>query len=56
VPLAAAALQYPLRHPAVAMVLVGASSAEEVREDVALLDLPIPDGCWQDLAACGVPD
>jgi D-threo-aldose 1-dehydrogenase len=54
-PLAAAALQYPLRHPAVAMVLVGASSAEEVREDVALLDLPIPDGCWQDLAACGVP-
>jgi D-threo-aldose 1-dehydrogenase len=51
VPLAAAALQFPLRHPAVSMVLVGAGSATEVREDVALLDHPIPDACWDDLAA-----
>lgn len=55
VPLAAAALQFPLRHPAVTMVLVGAATAAEVAEDARLLDLPIPAACWQDLAAEGVP-
>jgi D-threo-aldose 1-dehydrogenase len=55
VPLAAAALQFPLRHPAVPMVLVGAGTADEVAEDAALLDHPIPDACWADLAALGVP-
>jgi hypothetical protein len=37
------------------MVLVGAGSAAEVHEDAAMLDLPIPEGCWDDLAALGVP-
>lgn len=55
VPLAAAALQYPLRHPAVSVVLVGAGSPEEVVEDRLLLDHPIPDACWDDLAAEGIP-
>jgi D-threo-aldose 1-dehydrogenase len=55
VPLAAAALQLPLRHPAVSMVLVGAGTAAEVREDVALLHHDIPPDCWDDLAALGVP-
>ena len=49
VPLAAAALQFPLRHPAVAMVLVGAGTAAEVHEDAELLTLPIPDALWTDL-------
>jgi D-threo-aldose 1-dehydrogenase len=55
VPLAAAAVQFPLRHPAVSMVLVGAASAAEVAEDAALLGHPIPDACWADLAELGVP-
>jgi D-threo-aldose 1-dehydrogenase len=55
VPLLAAALQFPLRHPAVSMVLVGAGSAAEVHQDAELLDLPIPEACWDDLAALGVP-
>jgi D-threo-aldose 1-dehydrogenase len=55
VPLIAAALQFPLRHPAVRMVLVGAGSAAEVDEDARLLELAIPDACWEDLAAEGAP-
>ncbi len=51
VPLAAAAIQLPLRHPAVQAVLVGARSAAEVDEDVALLDAPIPEDLWEVLAS-----
>lgn len=54
VPLAAAALQLPLGHPAVATVLVGARSAEEVRVDHELLSLPIPDDLWAELQADGL--
>lgn len=50
VPLTAAALQFPLRHPAVAMVLVGAGSPEEVAEDVDLLALEVPEACWAELS------
>jgi D-threo-aldose 1-dehydrogenase len=49
VPLAAAALQFPLRHPAVASVLIGARSAAEIENDLDLLELPIPDGLWDAL-------
>jgi aryl-alcohol dehydrogenase-like predicted oxidoreductase len=49
VPLAAAALQFPLRHPAVTGVVVGARSSEEVAEDLALAATPIPDDLWTDL-------
>jgi D-threo-aldose 1-dehydrogenase len=49
VPLAAAALQFPLRHPAVASVLVGARSAREVSEDVRLFSHPLPDELWDEL-------
>lgn len=51
VPLAAAAIQFPLRSPAVASVVVGARSAEEVAEDVRLLELPVPDALWGELAS-----
>jgi D-threo-aldose 1-dehydrogenase len=43
VPLPAAAVQFPLRHPAVATVCVGARSAEQVDRNVALFDVQIPD-------------
>src|SRR4051794_11918642 len=49
VPLATAALGFPLRHPAVTCVLVGARSAEEVEANVAALEQPIPDGLWEEL-------
>jgi D-threo-aldose 1-dehydrogenase len=55
VPLRAAALHYPLRHPAVAAVLVGARSPQEVRDAAALLRTEIPDALWEDLRAEGVP-
>jgi D-threo-aldose 1-dehydrogenase len=50
-PLAAAALQFPLRHPAVASVLVGCRNAGEVEEDVRLFSLELPDGLWEELDA-----
>jgi D-threo-aldose 1-dehydrogenase len=46
VPVAAPALQFPLRHPAVESVVVGARSAAEIEEDVRLLDVPVPDALW----------
>jgi D-threo-aldose 1-dehydrogenase len=49
VPLAAAALQVPLRHPAVATLVLGARSAAEITEDVHLLDVPVPDALWDEL-------
>lgn len=51
VPLPAAALQFPLRHPAVASVVVGHQSAEEVDRNLALLRQDIPDAFWDELAA-----
>jgi D-threo-aldose 1-dehydrogenase len=49
VPLPAAAIQFPLRHPAVSSVLVGARSAREVVEDMQLLEIAIPEKLWLDL-------
>jgi D-threo-aldose 1-dehydrogenase len=51
VPVAAAALQFPLRHPAVESVVVGARSAAEIEEDVRLLDVPVPDALWSEIDA-----
>ena len=51
VPLAAAAIQFPLRHPAVAALLFGARSPEEVAEDMRLLAWPVPHELWEELDA-----
>jgi D-threo-aldose 1-dehydrogenase len=53
VPLRAAAARFPLRHPAVASVLVGARSAAEIRDAITLRDLDIPAALWDNLAAVG---
>ena len=50
VPLPAAAMQFPLRHPAVATVLVGCRTPEEVAEDVRLANVDVPDSLWEQLA------
>jgi D-threo-aldose 1-dehydrogenase len=54
VPLKAAALRFPLGHPAVAAVIPGARSPEEVEENLALLHRPIPAAFWDALKAEGV--
>jgi D-threo-aldose 1-dehydrogenase len=48
-PLAAAAVQFPGRHPAVASVLVGCRSVEEVTDDAHLFSLELPAGLWHEL-------
>ena len=49
VPLAAAAVQFPRRHPAVAVVLPGARSSAEIEADVDLYERHIPDDLWDEL-------
>jgi D-threo-aldose 1-dehydrogenase len=49
VPLKAAALQFPLAHPAVAATIPGARSAAEVEENFRLLNMAIPDDFWEEL-------
>jgi D-threo-aldose 1-dehydrogenase len=45
----AAALQFPLAHPAVAAVIPGIRSAAELEENHSLLGEPIPPEFWDDL-------
>lgn len=54
VPLRAAAARFPLRHPAVAGVLIGARSASEITDALSLRSADIPEELWSALAAAGV--
>jgi D-threo-aldose 1-dehydrogenase len=56
VPLAAAALQFPLLHPAVVSVIPGAISAAQVAQNAANMALPIPEELWSDLKMQGLID
>lgn len=49
VPLAAAAIQFPLAHPAVAAVIPGALTPAEVHANAELLRRPVPAALWQEL-------
>ena len=49
VPLIAAALQFPLAHPAVSAVLPGPRNIQEMEENSDLLRYPIPPALWADL-------
>ena len=51
VPLAAAALQFPLAHPVVASVMPGIDSVERVEQTLELLRTPIPGDLWHELKA-----
>jgi D-threo-aldose 1-dehydrogenase len=53
-PLLAAALQFPLTHPAVASVVVGAQSPAEVAANLAAISQPIPSALWAELQAEGL--
>ena len=52
--LADAALQFPLAHPAVSSIVLGATSDQEVRRNIASLSRKIPAGLWSDLKAEGL--
>ncbi len=49
VPLAAAALQFPLAHPCVASVIPGAASPAEVQSNLDRLAIAVPAALWADL-------
>ena len=51
VPLMAAAIQFPLAHPAVACVLTGPRSVAELDENVRMFEYDIPDDLWSELRA-----
>lgn len=53
-PLAAAALQFPLAHPAVCAVIPGPRSAAEFGQNLPLLTMPIPAALWADLRQAGL--
>jgi D-threo-aldose 1-dehydrogenase len=54
VPLKAAAIQFPFTHPAVASVLTGSRSAQELEENAALLDWNVPAQLWDELREHGL--
>ncbi len=54
VPLAAAALQFPLHHPIVASVIPGGFQPDHVTRNVASMRVNIPDALWHDLKHDGL--
>jgi len=54
VPLAAAALQFVLAHPAVVTVIPGARSRTEAEQNARWVAAPIPPAYWTDLKAAGL--
>ena len=57
VPLKAAAVQFPMGHPAVSCVIVGCRSSAQLDESIKMFEFDIPPGLWHDLKAEGLlPD
>jgi D-threo-aldose 1-dehydrogenase len=56
VPLQAAALQFPLAHPAVASVVAGCASGAQARNCAQMMTYPIPAGFWRALGERGLVD
>jgi D-threo-aldose 1-dehydrogenase len=54
VSLTAAAIQFPLRHPAVTTVLTGSRSAKELLANIADFDSDVPQEAWAALEAAGL--
>jgi len=52
--LRAAALQFPLRHPAVASVIPGARSLAELEQNAAAMAESVPDAFWGDALRHGI--
>ncbi len=57
VPLKAAAVQFPLGHPAVSCVVVGCRSTAQLDESIEMFEFEIPPALWLDLKSAGLlPD
>ena len=54
VPLAAAAIQFPLGHPAVASIIPGAVKPSEVKQNISMIRIDIPPSLWQELKEEGL--
>ncbi|TMB87889.1 MAG: aldo/keto reductase [Chloroflexi bacterium] len=54
VPLKAAAVQFPLGHPAVSCVVVGCRSAAHLDESLEMFEMAIPPALWQELKSEGL--
>jgi D-threo-aldose 1-dehydrogenase len=54
VDLPTAAIHFPLRHPAVASVVVGARSSDQARLNVQRLAAPVPEDLWAELESSGL--
>ncbi|MCZ4260628.1 aldo/keto reductase [Limimaricola sp. G21655-S1] len=51
VPLAAAAIRFPIRHPAVTSVVIGAKTPIQLQQNVDWFDAELPEALWADLDA-----
>jgi len=51
VPLGAAAIQFPLSHPAVSTIVAGYTNKGEVDTNIAWAKIPIPTDLWQELVS-----
>ncbi len=49
VPLGAAAIQFPLRHPGVTSVVVGARTARTITTSADWFEIPIPEALWAEI-------
>ena len=57
VPLRAAAMQFPLAHPAVTAVVTGCRSEAELDANLAAFETELPPALWEDLRTEGLlPD
>lgn len=54
VPLPAAAIQFPMRHPATTCVVIGAKTAKQVTTNVEWFEQAIPEDLWTTLEAEGL--
>ena len=54
VPLTAAAIQFPLRHPAVTAILTGSRNINELQSNIADFDREIPQEAWNALDSSGL--
>ncbi|MFF7290928.1 aldo/keto reductase [Microbacterium sp. NPDC008134] len=48
------AVQFPLRHPAVAAAVLGGASAVQLAQNSALADRPVPEEVWAELRSVGL--
>ena len=54
IPLTAAAIQFPLRHPAVTSVVTGPRNVKELMANTADFDMRIPEAAWNALEESGL--